>query len=107
MICLHSGPLAENLVQSWIPQFLETKMKTCHVQSGPSDVTAQFLSGYCEAQSLLQDVCQTTCLDLLSEFGPLKIMGEDIVANFRGSNFDIGGDELVGDHHSNVALEGN
>ncbi|MED6124120.1 hypothetical protein PIB30_056080 [Stylosanthes scabra] len=42
---LTSGPLAENLVQSWIPQFLESKMKTSHVQTGPSDVTEQFISG--------------------------------------------------------------
>ncbi|MED6187874.1 hypothetical protein PIB30_080656 [Stylosanthes scabra] len=60
------GPLAENLRQSSVPQFLESKMKTSH-QTGPSDVIKQFLSGYCEAQSLLREGCQTPCLDLLSD----------------------------------------
>ncbi|XP_057722258.1 uncharacterized protein LOC130936237 isoform X1 [Arachis stenosperma] len=29
------GLLAENLVQSWTPQYLEWRMKTCHVETGP------------------------------------------------------------------------
>ncbi|QHO52120.1 uncharacterized protein [Arachis hypogaea] len=66
------GPLAEKLVQSSIPQFIESKMKTCRVQTG-LDVTELFLSGYCEAQSLLREACQTPCLNLLSEVGPDKI----------------------------------
>ncbi|MED6217930.1 hypothetical protein PIB30_022221 [Stylosanthes scabra] len=80
------GPLAENLLQSSIPQFLELKMKTCH---GPSDITEQFLSGYCEAQSLLQEGCQTPWLDLLSEIGPFKIKDGNLVANLRCSNVAI------------------
>ncbi|QHO22525.1 hypothetical protein HN51_046382 [Arachis hypogaea] len=68
------GPLAEKLVQSSIPQFIESKMKTCHVQTGPFDVTELFLSGYCEAQSLLGEGCQTPYLDFLSEVGHYKIM---------------------------------
>ncbi|XLT45802.1 hypothetical protein HN873_038406 [Arachis hypogaea] len=84
------GPLAENFVQSSIPQFLESKMKTRHVQTDPSDVTEQFLSGYCEAQSLLQEACQTPSLDLLSEVGPVMIKDGNLVINLRG----IGGDEL-------------
>ncbi|MED6168358.1 hypothetical protein PIB30_010981 [Stylosanthes scabra] len=96
-------PLAENLRQTSIPGFLESKMKTCHVQTGPSDVTEQFLSGYSEALSLLGEGCQTSCLDFLSEFGLLKITGGNIAANFRGSNVGIGGDELAGDL-SNIAV---
>ncbi|MED6147235.1 hypothetical protein PIB30_042189 [Stylosanthes scabra] len=93
-----SGPLAEDLRQSSISEFLESKMKTSHVQTGPSDITEQFLSGYSEAQSLLREGCQTPCLDFLSEFGLLKITDGNIVANFRGSNVGIGGDELPRDH---------
>ncbi|MED6221613.1 hypothetical protein PIB30_056515 [Stylosanthes scabra] len=91
-------PLAENLRQSSIPEFLESKMKTSQVQTGPTDITEKFLSGYSEAQSLLREGCQTRCLDFLSEFGLLKITGGNIVANFRGSNVGIGGDELARDH---------
>ncbi|XLT45756.1 hypothetical protein S245_003768 [Arachis hypogaea] len=48
-------------------------MKTCHVQTGPIDVTELFLSGYCAVQSLLRQGCQTSCSDLLFEDGPCKI----------------------------------
>ncbi|XP_015947922.2 uncharacterized protein LOC107472910 [Arachis duranensis] len=96
------GPLAENLVQSSISQFLESKMKTRHAQTDPSDVTEQFLSGYCEAQSLLQEGCQTACLDLLSEVGPVMIKDGNLVINLRG----IGGDELPGDH-GNMTIDRN
>ncbi|MED6200709.1 hypothetical protein PIB30_087930 [Stylosanthes scabra] len=97
-----SGPLAEDLRQSSIPEFLESKMKTrtSHVQTGPSDVIEQFLSGYYDAQSLLLKGCQTPCLDFLSEFGLLKITGGNIVANVG-----IGGDELAS--LSNIAMEEN
>ncbi|XP_057736726.1 uncharacterized protein LOC130951983 [Arachis stenosperma] len=53
------GLLAENLVQSSTPQYLEylkSKMKTCHIETGPSDVTEQFLLGYCKSHALLQEV---------------------------------------------------
>ncbi|QHO22576.1 uncharacterized protein DS421_12g356450 [Arachis hypogaea] len=96
------GPLAENLVQSSIPQFLESKMKTCHVQTDPSDVTQQFLSRYCEAQSLLQEGCQTPCLDLF--FETVMIKDENVVINLRGSIGRIGGNELPGDH-SNMTTD--
>ncbi|MED6170711.1 hypothetical protein PIB30_033678 [Stylosanthes scabra] len=75
------GPLAGKLVESSIPQFIEGKMKTCHVKTGASDVTEQFLSGYCEAQSLLGEGYQTSWLDLLSEVGPFKIQDGNLVAN--------------------------
>nr|XP_029145633.1 uncharacterized protein LOC112721033 [Arachis hypogaea] len=91
---LTSGPLAESLVQSSIPQYLESKMQTLHVKTAPIDVTDQFLSGYCTAQSLLQQGCQPLCLDLLSEAGPVMIKDGNLVANLRGSNVAIGGDEL-------------
>ncbi|QHO52165.1 uncharacterized protein DS421_2g37210 [Arachis hypogaea] len=96
------GPLAENFVQSSIPQFLESKMKTRHVQTDPSDVTEQFLSGYCEAQSLLREACQTPSLDLLSEVGPVMIKDGNLVINLRG----IGGDELPG-NHNNMTIDRN
>ncbi|MED6124115.1 hypothetical protein PIB30_056075 [Stylosanthes scabra] len=75
------GPLAGKLVESSIPQFLESKMKTCHVKTGASDVTEQFLYGYCEAQSLLREGYQTSWVDLLSEVGPFKIQDGNLVAN--------------------------
>ncbi|MED6110255.1 hypothetical protein PIB30_041217 [Stylosanthes scabra] len=50
-------------------------------ETGPSDVTEQFLSGYCKAHYLLQGVCQPPCLDLLSEVSPVKIKNGDLVAN--------------------------
>ncbi|QHN90946.1 hypothetical protein HN51_049257 [Arachis hypogaea] len=95
------GPLAENLVQSSIPQFLESKKKTCLVKTG-SSVTEQFLLGYCEAQSLLQEGCQTSCLDLFSVVGSFKIKDGNLVANLRGSNVAIVGDEVPGDHTTTV-----
>ncbi|XLS63401.1 hypothetical protein HN51_017629 [Arachis hypogaea] len=55
----------------------------------PSDVTEQFLLGYCKAHSLLHfgadslphGVCEAECLDLLSEFSPVKIEDGNLVAN--------------------------
>ncbi|RYR24334.1 hypothetical protein Ahy_B02g057834 [Arachis hypogaea] len=91
------GPLAENLVQSSIPQFLQSKLKAFHVKTRSIDVTEQFLSGYCEAQSLLQEAYQTSCLDLFSEVGSFKIKDGNLVPNLRGSNVAIGGDELAGE----------
>ncbi|MED6181942.1 hypothetical protein PIB30_024131 [Stylosanthes scabra] len=78
-----SRPLAVNLAQSSIPQYLESKMKmkSCIVESGPGDVTDNFLSGYFRAKSLLSEGCQPPCLDLLSEVGPVKIKDGNIVAN--------------------------
>ncbi|XLR68333.1 uncharacterized protein [Arachis hypogaea] len=73
---LASGPLAEILVQSSTPQYLGSKLKTC-----TSDVTGQFLVGYCKAHSLLQGVCEAACLDLLSEVSPLKIKDGNLVFN--------------------------
>ncbi|RYR51743.1 hypothetical protein Ahy_A06g026724 isoform B [Arachis hypogaea] len=75
------GLLAENLVQSWTPQYLEWRMKTCHVETGPSNVTEQFVLGYCKSHSLLQEVCQPPCLDLLSEASPVKIKDGNLVAS--------------------------
>ncbi|QHO44712.1 uncharacterized protein DS421_6g173060 [Arachis hypogaea] len=75
------GPLAEYLVKSWIPQYRLSKRKTCHVEMGPSDVTEQFLLGYCKSHFLLQAVCQPLCLDLLSEVSPVKIKDGNLVAN--------------------------
>ncbi|MED6181940.1 hypothetical protein PIB30_024129 [Stylosanthes scabra] len=78
-----SGPLAENLAQTLIPQYLESKMnmKTCIVETGPGDVIEQFLSGYSKAKSLLSEGCQPPCLDLLSEVSPVKIKDGNLVAN--------------------------
>ncbi|XLU18268.1 hypothetical protein S245_054334 [Arachis hypogaea] len=73
---LISGPLAKILVQSTAPQYFGAKMKTC-----PSDVTGQFLLGYCKAHTLLQGVCEAPCLDLLSEVSPVKIKDGNLVAN--------------------------
>ncbi|XLS61334.1 hypothetical protein HN51_015562 [Arachis hypogaea] len=54
----------------------------------PSDVTEQFLLGYCNAYSMVQDLCQgplpwetPPCLDLLSEVSPVKIKDGNLVAN--------------------------
>ncbi|MED6195463.1 hypothetical protein PIB30_038067 [Stylosanthes scabra] len=78
-----SEPLAQNLAQTSIPQYLESKMnmKTCIVETGPGDVTENFLLGYLMAKSLLSDGCQPPCLDLLSEVSPVKIKDGDLVAN--------------------------
>ncbi|QHO44595.1 hypothetical protein HN51_015352 [Arachis hypogaea] len=46
-----------------------------------SDVTEQFLLGYCKAHSLLQEVCEAACLDLLSAVSPVKIKDGNLVAN--------------------------
>ncbi|KAL4393255.1 hypothetical protein HN51_046429 [Arachis hypogaea] len=92
---LTSGP--ENLVPSSIPQYLEEKMKTYAVETAPTDVTEQFLSGYCMAQSVLQKSCLPPCLDLLSEVGPIMIKDGNFVTNLRGSISRIGGDELPRD----------
>ncbi|XP_057718876.1 uncharacterized protein LOC130933310 [Arachis stenosperma] len=91
------GLLAENLVQSWTPQYLEWRMKTCHVETRPSNVTEQFVLGYCKSHSLLQEVCQLPCLDLLSEVSPVKIKDGNFVANanLRGTKFRIGEHELA------------
>ncbi|XP_020961049.1 uncharacterized protein LOC107646271 [Arachis ipaensis] len=76
------GPLAEYLVKSWMPQYRGSKRKTCHVETGPSDVTEQFLLGYCRSHNfLLQEVCQPLCLNLLSEVSPVKIKDGNLVAN--------------------------
>ncbi|RYR24166.1 hypothetical protein HN873_038415 [Arachis hypogaea] len=77
------GPLAENLVPSSMRQYLEWKMKTCHVETAPIDVTEQFLSGYSMAQFLLPKRCLPPCLDLLSEVGPIMIKDGNLVTHFR------------------------
>ncbi|XP_015947919.1 uncharacterized protein LOC127739568 [Arachis duranensis] len=92
---LTSGP--ENLVPSSIPQYLEEKMKTCAVETAPTDVTEQFLSGYCMAQSVIRKSCLPPCLDLHSEVGPIMIKDGNFVINLRGSIGRIGGDELPRD----------
>ncbi|QHO46041.1 putative pre-mRNA-splicing factor ATP-dependent RNA helicase [Arachis hypogaea] len=54
----------------------------------PSDVTEQFLLGYCKGYSMVQEVCERQlpwetppCLDLLSEVSPVKIKDGNLVAN--------------------------
>ncbi|KAL4305117.1 hypothetical protein AHAS_Ahas16G0046200 [Arachis hypogaea] len=54
----------------------------------PSDVTEQFILGYCKAYSMLQELCEgplvwevPPCLDLLSEVSPIKIKDGNLVAN--------------------------
>ncbi|QHN88469.1 hypothetical protein HN51_042370 [Arachis hypogaea] len=55
----------------------------------PNDVTEQFLLGYCKAHCLLHSssrslphgVWEAQCLDLLSEFSPVKIKDGHLVAN--------------------------
>ncbi|QHN84229.1 hypothetical protein HN873_053925 [Arachis hypogaea] len=54
----------------------------------PSDVTEQFLLGYCKGYSMVQEVCERglpwetpPCLDLLSEVSPVKIKDGNLVAN--------------------------
>ncbi|MED6217934.1 hypothetical protein PIB30_022225 [Stylosanthes scabra] len=94
---LTSGPLAENVVQSSIHQYLESKMKTCHVNTASIDVIGEFLLGYCQVISLLPEGCQPRCLDLLSEAGPVMIKDGNLVANLRGSDIVVGGDELHAD----------
>ncbi|XP_072064706.1 uncharacterized protein [Arachis hypogaea] len=71
--------LAENLVQSSIPQYL--KMKTCPVVTDLGYITEQFLSGYGKAKSLLVEGCQPPCLDLLSQISPVNIKDGNLVAN--------------------------
>ncbi|RYR24160.1 hypothetical protein Ahy_B02g057660 isoform D [Arachis hypogaea] len=61
-------------------------------------VVGKLMIWYCEAQSLLQEGCQTPCLDLLSEVGPVMIKDGNLVINLRGNMGRIGGDELPGDH---------
>ncbi|XP_025608343.1 uncharacterized protein [Arachis hypogaea] len=80
------GPLAENLVQSSIPQYLESKITSHHVKTAPTDVSEQFLLRYCKYNSLLPEECQPLCLDLLSEAGPVMIKDGNLVANLRGSD---------------------
>ncbi|MED6217932.1 hypothetical protein PIB30_022223 [Stylosanthes scabra] len=78
------GPLAGNLAQSWMPQYIESKMETCLVKTGPIDVvTEQFLSGYCKAQSLLPKQCLPPCLDFLSE------VDGNLVVNFSRNSIGI------------------
>ncbi|QHO04101.1 hypothetical protein HN51_015199 [Arachis hypogaea] len=60
---------------------VEWKMETCHDETDPNDVTEQFILGYCKSHSLLQEVCQLRCLDLLSEVSPVKIKDGNLVAN--------------------------
>ncbi|QHN84288.1 hypothetical protein HN51_038845 [Arachis hypogaea] len=45
------------------------------------DVTEQFLLGYWKTHSLLQEICEAPCLDLLSEVSPVKIKDGNLVAN--------------------------
>ncbi|QHN84285.1 hypothetical protein HN873_053965 [Arachis hypogaea] len=89
-----SGPLAERR-----PQYHKSKMKTCHVETGPSDVIRQFLLGYSKAHSMLQMVCEAPCLDLLSEVSPVKIKDGNLVANatLEAPNLAMGEHELAGD----------
>ncbi|XLU18049.1 hypothetical protein S245_054115 [Arachis hypogaea] len=54
----------------------------------PSDVTEQFLLGYCKGYSMIQEVCERhlpwetpPCLDLLSEVSPVKIKDGNLVSN--------------------------
>ncbi|QHO22521.1 uncharacterized protein [Arachis hypogaea] len=105
------GPLAETRVQSLIAQHLLSIMRTCFIEFAPSDVTEQFLIGYCKAAQFLTGYripvgCQPPCLDLLSKAGPVMIKDENLVANLSGSDIRIGGDELPGDH-SNMAIDQN
>ncbi|QHN90943.1 hypothetical protein HN51_049255 [Arachis hypogaea] len=80
------GTLAENLVQSSIPQYLESKINSHHVNTAPTDVSEEFLLRYCKDKSLLPEECQPPCLDLLSEAGPVMIKDGNLVANLRGSD---------------------
>ncbi|QHN84518.1 hypothetical protein HN51_039062 [Arachis hypogaea] len=73
------GLLGED--QFWTARYLEDKIKACHDETDPSDVTEQFLLGYCKSHSLLQEVSQPPCLDLLSEVSPVKIKDGNLVAN--------------------------
>ncbi|QHO52121.1 uncharacterized protein [Arachis hypogaea] len=105
------GPLAETRVQSLIAQHLLSIMRTCLIEFAPSDVTEQFLVGYCKAAQFLTGYripvgCQPPCLDLLSKAGPVMIKDGNLVANLSGSDIRIGGDELPGDH-SNMAIDQN
>nr|XP_025615989.1 vacuolar-sorting protein BRO1 isoform X3 [Arachis hypogaea] len=105
------GPLAETRVQSLTAQHLLLIMRTCLIEFAPSDVTEQFLVGYCKAAQFLTGYripvgCQPPCLDLLSKTGPVMIKDGNLVANLSGSDIRIGGDELPGDH-SNMAIDQN
>ncbi|RYR24101.1 hypothetical protein Ahy_B02g057595 [Arachis hypogaea] len=109
------GPLAETRpVKSLIPKYLGSNLITCHNEFAPVDVTEEFITGYCKAVRFLSGHCgaqhefpagcQPPCLDLLSEAGPVMIKDENLVANLRGSNISIGGNELPGDH-SNMTTD--
>ncbi|QHO32643.1 vacuolar-sorting protein BRO1 [Arachis hypogaea] len=111
------GPLAETRpVKSLIPNYLGSNLRTCHNEFAPIDVTEEFITGYCKAVRFLSGHCgaqhefpagcQPPCLDLLFEAGPVMIKDENLVANLRGSNIRIGGDELPGDH-SNITTDMN
>ncbi|XP_025660850.1 uncharacterized protein [Arachis hypogaea] len=96
--------LSEPYIDRVVEQFSGLKLKFCGLQPcgsslpgyialtyfprtsellayDPSDVTEQFLLGYCKAHYLLERVCEATCLDLLSEVSPVKIEDGNLVAN--------------------------
>ncbi|MED6196091.1 hypothetical protein PIB30_044074 [Stylosanthes scabra] len=104
-----SGPLAENLAHTSIPQYLESKMKmkTCIAETGLGDVTEQFLSGYCKAKSLLSEGCQPPCLDLLSELSPVKIKDGNLVANATLEALRLALKEMSLQETSNMTIEKN
>ncbi|XP_057719427.1 uncharacterized protein LOC130933835 [Arachis stenosperma] len=96
--------LSEPYIDRVVEQFSGLKLKFCGLQPcgsslpgylaltyfprtsellayDPSDVTEQFLLGYCKAHYLLERVCEAPCLDLLSEVSPVKIEDGNLVAN--------------------------
>ncbi|MED6110253.1 hypothetical protein PIB30_041215 [Stylosanthes scabra] len=78
-------------------------------ETGTSDVTEQFLSGYRKAHSLLQGVCQPPCLDLLSEVSPVKINNGNLVANatLEPPNLALQNMSLQETTSSNITVEEN
>ncbi|MED6181943.1 hypothetical protein PIB30_024132 [Stylosanthes scabra] len=104
-----SGPLAKNLAQTSIPQYLESKMnmKTCIAETGLGDVTEKFLLGYFMAKSLLSDGCQPPCLDLLSEVSPVKIKDGNLVANATLEALRLALKEMSLQEISDITMEKN
>ncbi|XLT22503.1 hypothetical protein HN873_053795 [Arachis hypogaea] len=88
----------------------------------PSDVTEQFLLGYCKGYSMIQEVCERhlpwetpPCLDLLSEVSPVKIKDGNLVSNATLEPPNIGlmhatpaevAGELMKSENVDIALKG-